>query len=335
MARASVQAASAESAVTVDLIFFAFLPAMARSARIFTFFFFFLSVILSVMASRFFSAFAFCSLCFSLSLSAAPRCAPAYSDMKFGHTLAAMSVRCAIEVVQRLSSAFHSHPLFFPIASQAVLSFFELPALHTCSSCSSWSNIIPSTASTPAAVRATSGLTSQELVSPSLTISQSAAAVQSPSTLMAAHLSAFDLAPARTFLYASSRTASEPAVFGTHLLSAHLQLSLTSHLSLDLDLSMSLHTKRSRVALHAAEASFFWYLSLSNPSAAGRAVFSPFLYTGPPPSQSLWPLPAMYFLPILWEPGHPRERPMSAALTSAFASSNMRLNLSPVLKVKQ
>ena len=87
--------------------------------------------------------------------------------------------------------------------------------------------------------------------------------------------------------------------------------------------------------MHAAEASFFWYLSLSNPSAAGRAVFSPFLYTGPPPSQSLWPLPAMYFFIILWEPGHPRERPMSAALTSAFASSNMRLNLSPVLSVKQ
>mmetsp|Transcript_10241 Transcript_10241/g.42321 ORF Transcript_10241/g.42321 Transcript_10241/m.42321 type:complete len:209 (+) Transcript_10241:1776-2402(+) len=208
--------------------------------------------------------------------------------MKFGHTSAAMSVRCAIEVVQRLSSAFHSHPLFFPIASQAVSSFFDLPALHTCSSCSSWSNIIPSTASTPAASRATSGLTSQELVSPSLTISQSASAVQSASTLMAAHLSALDLALARMFLYASSMTASEPSVFGTHLLSVdHLQLSLTSHLSLDLDSSMFLHTKRSRVALHAAEASFFWYLSLSNPSAAGRAVFSPFLYTGPSPWQSL------------------------------------------------
>mmetsp|Transcript_6727 Transcript_6727/g.27436 ORF Transcript_6727/g.27436 Transcript_6727/m.27436 type:complete len:255 (-) Transcript_6727:365-1129(-) len=254
--------------------------------------------------------------------------------MKFGHTFAAMSVRCASEVVQRLSSAFHSHPLFFPIASHAVLSFFDSPALHTCSSCSSWSNIIPSTASTPAAVRATSGLTSQDWVSPSLTTSQSP--VQSAVFVMAAHVSALVLALARTFLYASSRTASEPSVFGTHFLSAdHLQLSLTSHLSLDLDLSMSLHTKRSRVALHAAEASFFLYLSLSNPSAAGRAVFSPFLYTGPPPSQSLWPLPAMYFLPILWEPGHPRERPMSAALTSAFASSNMRLNLSPVLKVKQ
>ena len=101
----------------------------------------------------------------------------------------------------------------------------------------------------------------------------------------------------------------------------------------DLSSSIFLHTKRSSVALHASLPSFFLYESLLKPAPDGLACRSPLgLWIGPPPWHAVCFAPAIHLAPILWAPGQPSARAMSAA---SFSSSYLRLNSSPVLSVKQ